>query len=140
LSYIDTSVLVAYYCPEPLSSQAQKILQQERDLAISSLVELEFASALAQKVRTREIRLTDGQRVLLTFQTHLEQGIFTRLAIERRHFAKVHEWLASFRIALRTLDALHIAVAATEGVSMITSDAELARACAKVGVAARLLA
>ena len=140
MTYIDTSVFVAYYCPEPLSSQAQRVLQQQRELAISSLVEVEFASALARKVRTREMRLTDAQRVLVAFQAHLDQEIFRRLPIERQHFAKAHEWLTSFRIPLRTLDALHVAVAATEGASMITADTALARTCAKVGVVARLVA
>lgn len=139
MTYIDTSVLVAYYCPEPLSSHAQRVLQQQRELAISSLVEVEFASALARKVRTREMRLTDAQRILVAFQAHLDQEIFRRLPIERQHFAKAQEWLASFRIPLRTLDALHVAVAAAEGASMITADATLARMCAKVGVTARLV-
>ena len=54
--YIDTSVLVACYCPEPLSERAQRALAQEDERAISSLVELEFVSALARKVRTHEMR------------------------------------------------------------------------------------
>lgn len=140
MTYVDTSIFVAYYCPEPLSSQAQRALQEEGELAISSLVEVEFASALARKVRTREMRLTDAQRVLVAFQAHLDQGLFRRLPVERQHFAKAHEWLASFRIALRTLDALHVALAAIEGASMITADAALARTCARVGVRARLVA
>ena len=140
MTYIDTSVFVAYYCPEPLSSQAQRILQEQGELAISSLVEVEFASAMARKVRMREMRLTDAQRVLVAFHAHLDQGLFTRLPIERQHFAKAHEWLTSFRIPLRTLDALHMAVAATEGASLITADAALARTCAKVGVMAKLVA
>ena len=140
MTYVDTSVVVAYYCPEPLSSKAQRVLQEQSELAISSLVEVEFASAMARKVRTREMRLTDAQRVLVVFQAHLDQGIFTRLPIERQHFAKALEWLASFRIPLRTLDALHVALAAIEGAPMITADAALARTCAKVGVTAKLVA
>ena len=138
--YVDTSVLAAYYCPEPLSAQAQRVLQEERELALSSLVEVELVSALARKVRTHEMRLVDARRVQTAFQAHLDQGMYTRFALQSRHFAKAQEWLATFRVALQTLDALHIAVAAAEAAILLTADAALARACAKVGVGARLLA
>ncbi len=138
--YIDTSVLAAYYCPEPLSQKAQRALAQADELAVSSLVELEFASAIARKVRTHEMRRSDAQRILAVFQSHLEQGIFTRLAVDGAHFAKAREWLASLVVPLQTLDALHVALAAMKGCSIMTADAVLAKACAKVGVAARLIA
>ena len=43
-------------------------------------------------------------------------------------------------IPLQTLDALHVALAAMKGCSIMTADAVLAKACAKVGVTARLIA
>ena len=137
--YVDTSVLAAYYCPEPLSARAQRVLQEEQDLALSSLVEVELVSALARKVRARQMRLGDGRRVHATFVAHLDQGMFIRLAVHSLHFAKAHEWLATFRIPLRTLDALHVAVAAVEDAILVTADAALAAACGKVGVTARLI-
>ena len=33
MAYIDTSVLVAYYCPEPLSQSIQKILEKVKETA-----------------------------------------------------------------------------------------------------------
>lgn len=138
--YIDTSVLAAYYCPEPLSQKAQRALAQEDELAVSSLVELEFASAIARKVRTHEMRRGDAQRILAVFQSHLEQGIYTRLAVDGAHFAKAREWLASLVVPLQTLDSLHVALAAMKGCAIMTADAVLAKACAKVGVVARLIA
>ena len=138
--YVDTSVLAAYYCPEPLSGQAQRALAQADERAISSLVELEFVSAIARKVRTREMRRGDAHRILAAFQSHLEQGIYTQLAVDGAHFAKAREWLATLVVPLQTLDALHVALAAMKGCSIITADAALAKACAKVGVTARLIA
>jgi uncharacterized protein len=140
LTYIDTSVLAAYYCPEPLSGQAERALAQEDERAISSLVELEFVSAIARKARTREMRRSDAHRILAAFQSHLEQGIYTRLAVEGAHFAKAREWLATLAIPLQTLDALHVALAAMKGCSILTADGALAKACAMVGVKARLIA
>ena len=138
--YIDTSVLAAYYCPEPLSGKAQQALAQVNERAISSLVELEFVSAIARKVRTHEMRRADAHRILAAFQSHLEQGVYTRLGVDGAHFAKAREWLATLVVPLQTLDALHVALAAMKGCSLMTVDAALAKACAKVGVTARLIA
>jgi hypothetical protein len=139
LIYVDTSVLAAYYCPEPLSGQAQRALAQANERAISPLVELEFVSAIARKVRTREMRRGDARRILAAFQSHLEQGIYTRLAVESAHFAKARDWLTTLAIPLQTLDALHVAMAAMKGCPLLTADAALAKACAKVGVTALLI-
>ena len=136
---IDTSVLAAYYCPEPLSERAQRALDEADERAIRPLVELELVSAIARKVRVRELRGGDAQRILAAFQSHLNQGIYTRLGIDASHFAKAREWLAPLRVPLRTLDALHVAVAALKGCSLMTSDTALAKACAKLGVTARLI-
>lgn len=48
-AYIDTSVLGAYYCPEPLSGAAEAALLELRDPCISPLTEVEFASLVARK-------------------------------------------------------------------------------------------
>jgi predicted nucleic acid-binding protein len=45
MAYIDTSVLVAYYCPEPLSRAAEKSIRSAASPAISPLVEVELCSA-----------------------------------------------------------------------------------------------
>jgi hypothetical protein len=139
LTYIDTSVLIAYYCPEPLSAQAQRALQEQAKPAISWLVELELVSALARKVRARGMRRADARRVLAMFQSHLDREIYSRLAVEALHFGVAREWLASLAVLLQTLDALHVAVAALHGCPIVTADAALARACTKVGVTARLI-
>jgi predicted nucleic acid-binding protein len=43
-------------------------------------------------------------------------------------------WMARFRVALRTLDALHLAGAATEALPLATFDRSLARAAGVLGV------
>ena len=53
--YVDTSVLAAYYCTEPLSAAAQTAIREAHEPVISLLVEVEFASAVALKVRTGEL-------------------------------------------------------------------------------------
>ncbi len=138
--YVDTSVLVAYYCPEPLSERAERALVHESERAVSPLVEVELASALARKVRAREIRRADAHRVLTLYQSHLQQDLYLRLPIEAAHFAQAREWLANFTVALRSLDALHAAVAGLQGCPLLTADTALAKACAGLGVTVRLVA
>jgi len=62
--YIDTSVLVAYYCPEALSEQVQVFLSEQVKPAISSLTEVELFSAIARKVRMGELGQSDGNRII----------------------------------------------------------------------------
>jgi hypothetical protein len=123
----------------PLSGRAQWALQEEDERAISWLVEAELVSALARKVRAREMRPADPHRILAVFQSHLEQGIYTRLAVGAAHFAQARQWLATFTVPLHTLDALHVAVAALQGCPLLTTDVALAKACARIGVPAHLI-
>ena len=46
--YVDTSLLVPYYCPEALSQRAERTLRADPRPAVSDLVEVEFFSALAR--------------------------------------------------------------------------------------------
>jgi hypothetical protein len=40
--YVGTSLLVAYYCPEPLSEKAETFLTSHSPLAVSTATELEI--------------------------------------------------------------------------------------------------
>lgn len=139
MTYLDTSVVAAYYCPEALSARVQAALADETERAISSLVEVELASAVAQKVRSRQLTRADARLILGKFHSHLQQNIYARLSLEAGHFSQAREWLASLTASLRTLDALHVAVAATNDCSLLTSDAALAKACGNLGVSVRLV-
>ncbi len=46
--YLDTSILAAYYYPEPLSQQAERRMRSSSEPAISELTELELSSAVAR--------------------------------------------------------------------------------------------
>ncbi len=137
--YLDTSILVAYYCPEPLSEAAEKLILRAEQPSLSLLTEVELASALARKIREKEISQEDGNRVLTEFQSHLTQFLFRRIPIEREHYNFAFNWLAQFTTSLRILDALHLAVAAGNNLEVITADQQLSRSARKLGVRSRLL-
>lgn len=132
--YLDTSVLAAYYCPEPLSAKAERLIRAESRPAVSDLTEVELFSALSRKTRLRELVRDDAGRVAAQFLAHLENNLYTRLALERRHYQLARDWILRSTTPLRTLDALHLAVAASEGLTLVTSDGGLARSGASLGV------
>ena len=137
--YVDTSALVPYYCPEPLSARVQRYLARQAERAVSDLVEVEFFSAIARKVRANELRSVDAQRIQSTMLTHLEAGVYVRLPVERRHYALARDWLASLKPPLAALDALHLAIAAVQTCPLVTLDRALVRAARAMGIPARML-
>jgi predicted nucleic acid-binding protein len=106
---------------------------------ISSLVELEFASVLARKVRTRELARGAARAALAQFRDHERAGLYRVLQVEGAHYARARRWMESFRAPLRTLDALHLAAAARFGCALLTADVQLARAARLLRVRRRLL-
>lgn len=139
MMYVDTSVLVAYYCPEPISDQVEKMILRGSDPAISSLTEIELASAVARKVRERGLSKEDGNRVLNQFRHHQNQRVFHMIPIEPAHFRQAFHWMCDFSTALRTLDALHLAVAAGDDLEMVTADKQIARSGEKIGLKIALI-
>ena len=127
-TYVDTSVLGAYYCPEPLSSAAESALLKLRDPCISPLTEVEFASLVARKRRLRDLGEREASDVLRLFGQHVAEGYFRRLPLGTEHFLRARDLIGSMASALSTLDALHLAVALSAGSPMLTADRDFARA------------
>lgn len=137
--YLDTSVLVAYYCPEPKSQKIEALLKTKAAPAITDLTELELYSALSRKIREGGLEREDAVRILAQFQAHLDGDWYTRLPLEPRHYRLAKQWMRQFHVPLRSLDALHIAVAASEQASLITADVGMAKAAESLSVATVLL-
>ena len=85
--YADTSIVVAYYCTEAGSVEAEKLITGSDDVAISMLAELEFHSALSRKVREKTLTNKDARRISSQFELHLKGDYFTLLQIEASHYA-----------------------------------------------------
>ena len=138
-AYVDTSVLGAYYCPEPLSEAAESALLAVRDPCISSLNEVEFASLIARKRRLREISDRQAAEVLSLFDQHVAEGHYRRIAVGAGHFLRARDLIATPRSSLHTLDALHLAVALMIDAPLLTADQLLARAARRHGATAILV-
>jgi uncharacterized protein len=138
-AYVDTSVLGAYYCPEPLSHAAEAALLRLEEPCISPLTEVEFASLIARKRRLRELSEREAGEVLRLFGQHVADGHYRRLSLGAEHFLRARDLLASMKSALTTLDALHLSVALSAGLPLLTADRELARAARRHDASATLV-
>jgi len=139
MAYLDTSVLVAYYCPEPLSEAVERTLRRMEQPAISALTEVEFASALARKVREKGMSREEANLVLNEFKAHISQRLFARIPVDREHYTVAFTWLTQFSLPLRTLDALHLAIASGADLDLITADRGLAQSAGELGVRYKLV-
>jgi len=138
--YVDTSVLAAYYCPEPLSPLAERTIRSLSSPAISELTLVEFTSAVSRKVRDKTLSREDGSRVLVQFEAHIEGGYYVVLPVRTRDYRIAKSWLGQLRGTLRTLDALHLAVAEAAAASTLTADRRLAAEAQALGLPNKLLA
>ncbi len=137
--YLDTSIIAAYYCPEPLSDKAESFLTANNQLAISSLTELEIFSAISRKVREGNLNKKSAGRILAAFFSHLDNQLYIVIPVESRHYRLARDWIGLLNNSLRSLDALHLAIASMEGRSIVTSDHGLARSAGTLGIDVFLL-
>lgn len=127
-TYVDTSVLGAYYCPEPLSAAAERALRKLRTPVISPLSEVEFASLISRKRRIGELGSSRARQVLDLFESHVAEGYYRRMELTTEHFMRARQLIASPGSTLHTLDAVHLASAITASLLLLTAGKDLARA------------
>ncbi|HCU23807.1 MAG TPA: VapC toxin family PIN domain ribonuclease, partial [Deltaproteobacteria bacterium] len=87
----------------------------------------------------KELTREDSNRILVLFQAHLEARVFKIVSLERRHYQLAREWMSQMKIPLRSLDALHLSVAALGNFELLTSDKALGKAAKFFGVKAILI-
>ena len=139
MAYVDTSALVPCYCPEALSATAEREVRRSGPPTISPLIEVEFCSALARKTRIGEMTGEEARRILSLFRMHCAEGAYRIVPIEARAYAVAGGWLGAFSTPLRTLDALHLAAAYANGLTLVTADRNLAHSAAHFAVQCRFI-
>ncbi len=137
--YVDTSVIVAYYCPEPLSETAEAFLTAHSRPAISSLTELELFSAVARKIREGRLSRKNAGQIISKFLSHVNGYFYLSLPVESHHYRLAREWIGLFTCKLKPLDALHLAIASSEGRTFVTADLDLFESARALSVEAIFL-
>ena len=90
--YVDTSVLAAYYAPEPISAEAQRHLGGVSGAALGWLVRTEMASAMAKK-RRRELSTSGVDRLLDRFDEHVSAGLYRLLPVDGKDYEVTYGWI-----------------------------------------------
>lgn len=139
--YFDSSIVVAYYTPERLSSKAEAALRRARHRVVSELTLVEVAAAIARKVREKDLPEMDASRVYQCFLEGISAGHFRVLPMERKHFEAAARYVFEMgrKIPVRSLDALHIAAALLDCRCLVTADERQAEAARALGVTTKLV-
>ena len=128
--YLDTSALVKWYIAESDSDAFDEFIRTRAGARISRLTIVELRSALSRRRRNRDISRSVESGAFRLFESHVRDGLFDVLAMEDAHFSGALEIMETLhRIPLRTLDALHLAVARAHNIEAVaTADGLMARA------------
>jgi hypothetical protein len=121
--YLDTSALAKLYLPEPGSDALESALLGRRDLLVSDLAATELTSALSRRLREGDLSAPDARRVYTRLSRDLSRGEYELLELTRAVHRDAERLLLSLgrTIALRVLDALHLALASGSGAGAFVS-------------------
>jgi predicted nucleic acid-binding protein len=136
LNYIDTSALLKWYLPERGSEAFGAWIATQDEARISVLTRVEVRATLARKQRNREISSADARRAADAFLADLDDGLFVVHTLDEPHWSEAEALLQAVEdVALRTLDALHLACARIEQARIFaTADLKLAAAARLLGM------
>ncbi len=77
---------------------------------------------------------TGKQLIKYGYQAHIQQKLYRWVSIEHEHYQMAKNWILQFNTPLRTLDALHLAVASSKNLTLLTADQQLSKAADLLGV------
>jgi uncharacterized protein len=134
--YLDTSALAKWYLPETGAAEFERFLVERGGGDISSLCGLELRCTLARRRRAGEIKRALESEILATFREDVASGVLRLHPIVEEH---VQSGIALIdqvgRVPLRSLDALHLAIAlGYDMAEMATADAVMRRAARQLGI------
>jgi len=134
--YLDTSALAKWYLNEPFSEQFEAFIQEQPAAAISRLTVVEFRCLLARRRRAGELTRAVESRVYAAFEKDIGAGFLQVHPVADEHLIAALGLLTRLgRYPLRTLDALHLAIA--QGIHcrrLATADKTMAEAGKAAGL------
>jgi predicted nucleic acid-binding protein len=139
--YVDTSALAKSFLNEPASERFRAFFrQQAMPPAISTLTVLELRCLLGRRRRAGDIGSDEEELVVSALEQQIQVGLMAVCALEDSHARAAIDLLAELRVhSLRTLDALHLAIARDLKVqTLATSDGRMADAAGALGLGVEL--
>lgn len=135
--YLDTSVFVAAFCDEAMTARVVGFLHDRADdlLLTSPWTSTEFASAIAFKIRTRQLEPEHRTRLTARFTQFLSTQV-KMVTIADNDYQVAARFCDDWASGLRSGDALHLAVASVSAEAIVTLDKGFHRAAQHFGIAA----
>ena len=135
-AYLDTSALAKWYLNEAGSEAFVEFLQGLDSAVISSLSVTEMRSLLSRRRRMGDISAELESVLFAALLDDIDRGWLQRYPLDDARFAEATNLIARYpEHPLRTLDALHLTVAAGMAVSIVaTADGVLADAALSMGL------
>lgn len=139
--YLDASFIGAVFLPEARSEEAAAWLRDRDDaeLHVSDWLALEFAGAIARRVRMGSLSAQQADLVVEVFRQW--QGETCRIIEpDAADYAFAAAAVLKYETALRAGDALHLAIARNNGnLTTVTLDRGMTRAAAMLGLSVAAL-
>jgi len=131
--YLDTSVLVSLFLRDDLTDRVLRWFGSvEDDLVVSDWSAAEFTSALG--IRRRRGALDQSERDQAEAALDGWLGRVERLEIGAPDFILARQLMRTELTALRTPDALHVAIALRWGATLVTTDRQMSQAAEALGL------
>lgn len=133
-AYADASILVPLFVEDPFAERALQFVELRRPaILVSDFAAAEFASALARRVRMRELSQDAARAAFDTFDAWAGyRGL--RPQTTTADVAAAEAFLRRLDLNLRTPDALNIAIAKRHGATLATFDDRMADAAQALGL------
>jgi len=123
---------VPVFVLETRSQQAEAILRGADEVCVSSLTRAEFLIALNRLRKLGKLPEVQHDVIVGTLDSQIQEGLLRFVALESRHFEQAVDLARQSGPILRTLDALHLAMAKSLGARLATFDDRLAAAAKSV--------
>jgi predicted nucleic acid-binding protein len=133
--YLDTSVLAKWYIAELNSERVAEYIIAIDNAIVSTLTKTELRCLLARRKRMQEINADLEAQIYATFLDDIAQGHLSLCKVEDKHVESAANLISILpAFSLRTLDALHLAIAQHHGLERIaTADKLFAKAAEALG-------
>jgi predicted nucleic acid-binding protein len=134
-AYLDTSALAKWYLNEQGSESFVVFLQNLDVAVISSLTVTEMRSLFSRRRRMGDLSVELENQLFAAFLEDIDRGWLQRYPLDDARFSEATNLIARHpEQPLRSLDALHLTVAAQAGIPILaTADAVMAAAGLNMG-------
>jgi len=135
--YFDSALVAKFYLNEPGREAVRDLARVAGRVVTSGVAVAEVSAAFHRKLREGAVEHDVFEALRGQFDLDLEDGLWCLAGPSEDIFRQVHTFFASLgeTVSLRSLDALHLVTARSEGFGRIYSnDRHLLGACAHAGL------